>query len=104
MKAYKLEILIIDHDDVGESEIRQIIEDTHYPNWCIAPIIKYVVEMLIRRECSARNIEVKYYRPFKTGKVPCYRECKILAEPKVAKGILKSLDISWGNYFADLKQ
>ncbi len=63
-----------------------------------------VVEMLIRRECYFRNIEVKYYRPFKTGKVPCYRECKILAEPKIVKGILKSLDISWGNYFADLKR
>lgn len=44
MKAYKLEILIIDHDDVGESEICQIIEDAHYPNYCIAPIVKSVVE------------------------------------------------------------
>jgi len=62
-----------------------------------------VVEMIIREHFSIRGIEVAYYRPFKTGHVPCYRECKILAAPKVVKGILKSLDISWGNYFAKSK-
>ena len=62
-----------------------------------------VVEMMIRDECRKRGIEVSYYRRFKTGHVPCYRECKILAEPKIAKEILKSIDVSWGNYFAENK-
>ena len=42
MKAYKLEILVIDHENVGESEIVDIIENTHYPNYCIVPQVKDV--------------------------------------------------------------
>ena len=44
MKAYKLEILIIDHDDVGEEEIAYIIKNANYPNDCISPEVKSVDE------------------------------------------------------------
>lgn len=37
MKAYKLEILIVDHDEVGIDEIVEIIESARYPNRCIHP-------------------------------------------------------------------
>lgn len=37
MKAYKLELLILDHDEVGQQEIQTIIETQKYPNRCIAP-------------------------------------------------------------------
>ena len=40
MKVYKIEMMIIDFDDVGEEDIKTIIEDAHYPNHCIAPQIK----------------------------------------------------------------
>lgn len=59
-----------------------------------------VVEMMICEECLKRGIEVAYYRRFKTGHVGCYRECKILAPPKVGREILKLLDIKEENYFA----
>jgi len=36
MKAYKLEILVIDFDQVGD-DIKSIIEDARYPNHCISP-------------------------------------------------------------------
>jgi len=39
MKAYKLEILIIDFDGVGD-EIKDVIEQQKYPNHCIAPDVK----------------------------------------------------------------
>jgi hypothetical protein len=42
MKAYKVEILIIDHDDVGEDDIRLLLEDTRYPNDCIWPKVKSI--------------------------------------------------------------
>lgn len=42
MKAYKIELLIIDHDDVGASEIQTIIENARYPNRCISPVVKKV--------------------------------------------------------------
>lgn len=39
MKAYKLEVLIIDHDEVGEAEMRELIENGRYPNHCLSPHI-----------------------------------------------------------------
>ncbi len=44
MKAYKLEILIIDLDKVGKDEIVSILENTKYPNWCISPDVKSIEE------------------------------------------------------------
>lgn len=38
MKAYRLEVLVIDFDNVGD-DIPNIIENTKYPNWCISPSI-----------------------------------------------------------------
>jgi hypothetical protein len=49
MRAYKVEILIIDHDHVCDSfdnykELRGVIEDARYPNRCISPLIMDVKE------------------------------------------------------------
>lgn len=44
MKAYKVELLIIDHDEVGKEQIVEIIENTKYPNWCISPDVKNIEE------------------------------------------------------------
>lgn len=42
MKAYKVELLIIDHDNVGEEGIREVLENESYPNHCIAPRVKSI--------------------------------------------------------------
>jgi hypothetical protein len=39
MKVYKVEIMIIDHDDLGDKEIKDVIENTRYPNHCINPYV-----------------------------------------------------------------
>lgn len=39
MKAYKLELLILDHDGLGDSGITSAIENAHYPNRCISPSV-----------------------------------------------------------------
>jgi len=39
MKAYKLEILVINHDLVPEDEIKYHIENVRYPNRCLSPIV-----------------------------------------------------------------
>ena len=39
MKAYKIEILIIDHDQLWAEEIKEVIENQKYPNYCISPRI-----------------------------------------------------------------
>lgn len=36
MRVYKLEIIVVDHDGVGDN-IGTYIEDARYPNHCIAP-------------------------------------------------------------------
>lgn len=41
-KAYKVEILIVDTDDVGLEGVRKAIELAKYPNDCISPQIKKV--------------------------------------------------------------
>ena len=38
MKAHMVTLLIVDHDEVGE-DIRDIIENTNYPNDCISPTV-----------------------------------------------------------------
>lgn len=43
MKAYKLEVLIFDFDDVGGNDIKEIIENTKYPNYCIRPHVKSII-------------------------------------------------------------
>lgn len=43
MKAYKIEILIIDHDELGEEGVVSAIQDTNYPNDCIIPSVEELV-------------------------------------------------------------
>lgn len=42
MKAFKLEILVIDFDNLGEQRIKETIENTNYPNDCICPKVKSI--------------------------------------------------------------
>lgn len=42
MKVYKIEILVIDFDDIGEDEVKAVIENTSYPNRCINPKVKNI--------------------------------------------------------------
>jgi hypothetical protein len=37
MKVYRVVLRIIDFDDVGEDEVKLIIEHNKYPNHCITP-------------------------------------------------------------------
>jgi hypothetical protein len=39
MKVYKITLLVVDHDALGAAEIKSVIEDTNYPNDCIAPSV-----------------------------------------------------------------
>lgn len=39
MQAHKVTLLIIDMDELGAEEIKEVIENTHYANRCIAPTV-----------------------------------------------------------------
>ena len=46
MKAYKIELLVIDFENVG-NDIQSMIEDQRYPNDCISPSVMDIKEMEI---------------------------------------------------------
>lgn len=37
MQITKVTLYVVDHDLMGEFEIKEVIENTKYPNWCISP-------------------------------------------------------------------
>lgn len=43
MKAYKIEIFVIDHENIGEEAIKQEIECANFGNDCISPSVKSIV-------------------------------------------------------------
>ena len=43
MKVYSIEVLVLDFDDIGEDEVKSVIENTRYPNRCIAPEVKGII-------------------------------------------------------------
>lgn len=47
-KVYKVELLIVDHDNVGGG-IKNIIEQANYPNDCISPKVMRMVEREVER-------------------------------------------------------
>ena len=42
MKAYKIELLVVDFDGLGEVNIKSEIETARYPNDCINPQVKTI--------------------------------------------------------------
>jgi len=44
MKAYELTIKIIDLDEIGAAEIKDVLENTRYPNHCISPRVLSIQE------------------------------------------------------------
>jgi len=37
--VYKVELLIVDHDGMGGDDIKDVLENTRYPNRCINPVV-----------------------------------------------------------------
>lgn len=42
MKVFKVEVMVIDFDELGEAEVKSTIETTRYPNYCINPSVKKI--------------------------------------------------------------
>ena len=39
MKVYSVTIMVIDHDGLGEQDIRDVIENARNPNRCMNPVV-----------------------------------------------------------------
>ena len=44
MKAYRVEVLVVDHDEIGPDAIKYYLEETKYPNWCMSPLVVEIQE------------------------------------------------------------
>jgi hypothetical protein len=42
MKVYRIEVMVVDMDQIGEQEVKDVIENTRYPNRCISPEVKKI--------------------------------------------------------------
>jgi len=42
VNIYKIEMMVIDFDNIGEESVKQVIESTRYPNHCISPNVKSI--------------------------------------------------------------
>ena len=49
MKVYRLEVMVIDHDNLGPRGIKEAMEQVRYPNACIAPEVMAVDSQNIGR-------------------------------------------------------
>lgn len=49
-RVYKIELLVIDHDGLGESGITETLENSRYPNHCISPRVMSVDSSAIEWE------------------------------------------------------
>ena len=56
-----------------------------------------IVHLLLKEQCDKRNLELIYYRKFKEGHVPMYRECKIKGNlGEISKAIFE-IELETGN-------
>jgi hypothetical protein len=41
-QVHKLVVMVVDHDDLGGTEVRDIIEHNRYPNHCMSPRVMLI--------------------------------------------------------------
>ena len=70
MKVYKIEVRVVDLDQIGEQEIKIVIENTRYPNRCISPEVKKIESRDIGEwhdehpMNNSQTADAEYQRPF----------------------------------------
>jgi len=42
MEVHKITLIVIDHDEVGANGIKGMLENTKYPNHCMAPDVREI--------------------------------------------------------------
>lgn len=42
MKVHKIEIIVIDFDEVGAEGVKEVLTHTRYPNRCISPEVRSI--------------------------------------------------------------
>jgi hypothetical protein len=42
MKVHRIVLMVVDHDDIGGMEARDVLENNRYPNHCMSPVVMEV--------------------------------------------------------------
>jgi len=42
VNVYRVELLVIDHDGIGEDGVKRVLAGQRYPNHCISPMVKRI--------------------------------------------------------------
>ena len=42
VKVFKIELMVIDFDNIGQTAIKDVLENTKYPNRCIDPEVQNI--------------------------------------------------------------
>lgn len=77
MKIYRIEVLVVDTDQIGEKEIKDVIENARYPNRCISPQVKKIESRDIGEWHddhplnNTNTADAEYQRLFATGGALC---------------------------------
>jgi hypothetical protein len=67
MKVHKVEVMIIDHDEVGNMGVIDVLENAHYSNRCISPKVisvqtKDIGEWTDEHPLNQRSTALDYYK------------------------------------------
>lgn len=79
MKAHKITLLIVDHDNIGKEEIQNVIQETNYPNDCISPKVMKIETADIGEWSDNHPLNNKFSmkdefeRLFNTNTVPLFQ-------------------------------
>jgi len=58
MDVYKIEILVINHDEMSEKDIVRSIENAKYPNRCISPRVKRMTVRVIEWDAGNHPLNI----------------------------------------------
>jgi hypothetical protein len=71
-QVYKLEVLVIDHDGLGPTEIAEVLENANYPNDCVSPKVMSIqsreVDWSDEHPLNKRTTIVTTYKELFDGK------------------------------------
>lgn len=47
LNVYKVELMVMDFDNIGRDEVIELLENTRYPNRCISPTVAHVEQRVV---------------------------------------------------------
>lgn len=111
MKVYKLEVMVLDLDEIGEQDIRDVIENTRYPNHCIHPKVKAIESRDIgewsddhpmNQKALADDEYRRLFAPNTVGQARAVVSCPVPAGSPVQESLAQYAHVAWSGWMRHL--